>query len=331
MAARLPLLLAGPALALSWLLVVPSTDAVCRPPDDLARVLVENGATGELELSARFFLDEDAIADGGPLRSALEIQLEREGIRTLGLASPTLCVSLVVEADGEMMTIYQRRVEVELEGATGWIYHLEVDLPDGTSQLLAVVQAATGDAFGLAAADSAEDGLTPRSPGAVQLAASRDAPSTSWHQTLLGSGRSTSRRGRSATPVVIRLIPPPDQPVSGNTRFDALVSSDVVERVVFRLDGQDLEERRRRPLLDRPFVARLPLARPPRPQIVEAVAYDRHGREIGRDRIEAEHGLAERHEHLVRHRVLRGESSGRGHRIVWIEGLVEQHPRLTQL
>lgn len=285
MAARLPHLLAVSLLALNWLFATPA-DAACRPPDELARVLVDNGASGELELSARFFLDEDALLEGRPLRSAVEIHLPRDGIRTLGRASPTLCVSLVVEADGELLGIYHRRVEVDLEGATGWIYQLETDLPDGTSQVLVVVQDASGGAFGIAAADPAEDGLMPRGPAAVQLTATREAPSASWHQTLPGTSPSPGRRGQRADPVVIRLIPPPEQPVGGNTRFDALVSSDAVERVVFRLDGEDLEERRRRPLLERPFVARLPLARPPRPQIVEAVAYDRHGREIGRDQIE---------------------------------------------
>lgn len=285
MAPRLPLFLAGSLFILSLLIPTPSAEAACRPPGALAQVLMENGASGELKISSRFLLDEDAIAEGGSLRAAVEIRLAGDGLRAIGQSRPSLCVALVVEADGELIEAYRRRVEVDFEGATTWTYHLEADLPDGTSQLLTVVQDSSGGVFGLAAADPSEDALYPPGPGAVRLAAAAGAPFESWHQTASGSARSPGARQRAAA-VVVRLVPPPDQPVSGNTRFDALVSSDAVERVVFRLDGEDLEERRRRPLLERPFVARLPLAKPPRVQVVEAIAYDRGGREMGRDRIE---------------------------------------------
>ncbi|MEM1202465.1 MAG: VWA domain-containing protein [Acidobacteriota bacterium] len=117
-------------------------------------------------------------------------------------------------------------------------------------------------------ADAAAPGTNPNAAGAPQ---SRPAPP-----------RGAARRGSATDPGkrVIRLVPPRDQPVSGDTRFDCLVSTVAVDRVVFEVDGEKVEEDRRRP-----FRARLPLARPAKEQTVRVLAYDSLGEVMGQDTV----------------------------------------------
>lgn len=85
---------------------------------------------------------------------------------------------------------------------------------------------------------------------------------------------------RGAQPTVLRLVPPRNQPATGTTRFDALTSTDMVREVIFKVDGEEVSRRRRRP-----FVGRLDLAKPARAQEVTAIALDVDGRELGSDTI----------------------------------------------
>lgn len=77
---------------------------------------------------------------------------------------------------------------------------------------------------------------------------------------------------------ILRLVPPRDQPVRGGTIFNVLTSTVAVEKVVFEVDGERLEEDSRPP-----FRVRLPLADPPREQTVRAIAYDGLGVPMGED------------------------------------------------
>jgi VWFA-related protein len=187
-----------------------------------------------------------------------------------------LCAALVLEVDGEAVTRAEHEIGLgELSGAVGWRYGVEAELPEGTSQLMVIVQAPDADLW--AAAPAEDLGEPPEPPGtdAHFLAGRVQA----WWELTHPAAESAA--AGEARPVVVRLVPPRRQPVTGGARLDALVSTDAVDRVVFRLDGEEVAVEKRAP-----FAARIDFAEPAREQTVEAVAYDATGRVLGRDVLE---------------------------------------------
>ena len=90
----------------------------------------------------------------------------------------------------------------------------------------------------------------------------------------------TAAAPRVGVDAIVRLVPPREQPVTGGTLFNCLVTSQAVDKVVFTVDGKQVTERKRAP-----FRARLEIASPAREQTVRAVAYDAQGKVMGEDQI----------------------------------------------
>lgn len=88
----------------------------------------------------------------------------------------------------------------------------------------------------------------------------------------------TAAAPRVGFDAVVRLVPPRDQPASGSTLFNCLVTSEAVDKIVFEIDGKKVAERKRKP-----FRTRLDLASPAREQVVRAIAYDSFGKVMGED------------------------------------------------
>ncbi len=241
------------------------------------RILNDEVGWGALPLAGHYSLDE-ALLEQGRLRAAVSARLDVTALRQRGSARlGKLCVGVVVGAEGELVAVHERPVEVaelatSLTGVAAFDYHVRADLPEGTSEILLLVQLPEVEAFAALVLESS--GAEPRrpGPGAVRLAGRQEA----WYEIR----RATASAAVAAKEIVLRLVPPRHQPATGSTRFDALVSTDAVRRVVFELDGEKVADQRRRP-----FVARLPLAKPARVQTVRAIGYDADGRELGSDEI----------------------------------------------
>ena len=271
------------AVCLAWILANPAgveSQAGCRSATSVASQLIDGSAAWDgLPITARYGLDEQVLVDEGRLRATVEIRLEQTALRTLqDLRARTLCISLVLDAEGELPVAHHRRLDLEdLRAAGAWSYGFTVDLPEAAEQLLLILEEPAAGLWGAAIADDA--GELPRpGPAAVRLAGSGEA----WLELGRPPGAAAAATDQEP-PTVIRLVPPRKQPVTGGTRFDALVSTTAIEQVVFELDGNVVATRKRSKLLDRPFAARIELASPARPQTLRVIAYDASGRELGRD------------------------------------------------
>ncbi len=245
----------------------------CLPAIELAeRILAGRSGWGDLELESRYQLDEELL-DEGRLVAAVVTELGHKALGALrGLGSAELCAALVLDVDGELEARQERKLDTgDLRGAEAWRYGLSAELPEGTGEILVVVQEPASGLWGAAVVDDAGEALPVPGPQAVRLAGE------AWVEAI----RPAVAAASLIAPTVVRLVPPRQATVSGGTRFDALVSTDAVERVVFRLDGREIADRKRRP-----FVARIPLDDPPRLQTLEAIAFDAGGREMGRDVLE---------------------------------------------
>ncbi|MCP3960086.1 MAG: VWA domain-containing protein [bacterium] len=262
-------------------LAEPEPGRKCRPAATLARGLLDGEVDWRgLRLVSRYQLDEEALLDDGRLRATVEARLEGKALRDLRDLHPSaLCISLVLDVEGELPVAHHRRLELDdLAGAESWSYGVTVDLPEAAAQLLMILGEPRSGVWGAAISDEAGEPIRPGT-GADLLSGQQDA----WVQVERASEDRQPRTSSSTEATVVRLVPPRNQPVSGATRFDALVSSTAVAKIVFELDGQVVATRKRSRLLERPFVARIELASPPRVQTLRAIAHDEHDREIGSD------------------------------------------------
>ncbi len=274
-------------LAASWSLAGPAcrgaaaADNDCRPPATLARGLLEGaGDWGTLEIEGGYSIDQEILLDDGRLRATVEARLTGEALRALANLRPaSICVSLVLDAEGELPVADHRQLSFSApRGAEAWTYGVRVDLPEVTSQLLLILEEPASGLWGAVIADEAGGDLAP-GPGATLLAGE------AWVEVRRAGDLTTARASSAGAPrpTVVRLVPPRPQPVAGETRFDALVSSSAVAKVIFQLDGKEVATRKRSVLLERPFAARIKLADPPRVQTIRALAFDSTGRRLGSD------------------------------------------------
>ncbi len=265
--------------------------ATCRPAAAQARsILAAASDWGDLEFSSQFGLDDDILLDQGRLVATVETQLEGRTLRSLSnLGTSRLCISIVLDVEGDVKVAHHRSLEPgDLTTARALTYGVSVDLPEATEQILILVEEPASGLWGATIADDLGDRPRPGS-AAIRLAGQGEA----WYE-VRGTGADRTKGGPTTeglaaadrakvTPTVVRLVPPRQQPVSGATRFDALVSTPAVAQVIFQLDGETVATRKKSALLDRPFAARIELDTPPRPQTLRAIAIDSQGREMGVD------------------------------------------------
>ncbi|MCP4660776.1 MAG: VWA domain-containing protein [bacterium] len=280
MTQRLPILWLVALVAASTSIAAASP---CPPAVTLAVEILEGSVGwGKLPVRSIYRLDEALLADEGRLRATVAWQLDGPALGELGeLDSTSFCATLIVDDGGELVAVHEQSFEVsELadpetrKTVAALRYQVRVDLPAETSQMLVLLRHAATDLWGAAVVDdSAGDPIPPPGSGAVRLAGRDQA----WVEVIHRGSRSAAPR-QAAPGTVVRLVPPRNQPVTGSTRFDALAASDAVDKVVFFLDGKQIEVRKRKP-----YVARIGLASPPRAQTVRAVAYDSQDRELGED------------------------------------------------
>ncbi len=142
-------------------------------------------------------------------------------------------------------------------------------------------------------------------PGTDSNADPNASPSANSEQSLSGSGASDAQsdllltlhrpeifdsrppppgslsRDPNRSARVIRVVSPPNSGLKGTQRFRILVSDPRVTKVAFQLDGEQVSSDGAPP-----FSARINLGNQVNPHSVEAIAYDLHDNEIGRDQVE---------------------------------------------
>ncbi len=267
-------------IALLLAVFAAAADAACLPAARLAeRILDGEAGWGDLPLDGYYSLDEAQLGEGR-LVATMAARLDVRALaaaRTPRLGS--LCVAIVVDADGELTVADERVLELPelagreaLAGVEAWRYGLRLELPEGATEIMVLVQEPSLGTWGAFVADDTGDPAARPGPSAVRLGG--DA----WYEVERPGQTRPGQPQPSARATVVRLVPPRNQPVSGSTRFDALTTSDAVDKVIFEVDGEQAGSDGRRP-----YVARLDLAKPARVQTVRAVALDAKGLPIGED------------------------------------------------
>ncbi len=218
----------------------------------------ELGAT--LELEAVCIEAPELPAPAGRSVCVLQLVLASAGLPPGGLA-----LTVATAPFDAPLELHGRAVRPgELAGARQWVYLVPLETA-AENRGVAVVLSAPGGRWGGAIAEA------------------RGEPLPADISAVVAEGEPMGRTGVAPAPAagqspVVRIVPPREEPVSGGTRFDVLVSRPDVDRVEFQVDGVRGDEDRHAP-----YAGRLVLASPARPQEVTAIAFDKAGRELGRD------------------------------------------------
>ncbi len=289
-------------LARRWATVAAPADLVAlrasRALDALSRD--GDGATddGSGELAVRGVLLPQGIQSATEGAPAEFVTLD--GLATIGANPPP-------SSDALRLTVYGRGLDAPAFllhragtgadlGTGAWRFRTLFDLPVAIDELVLMVEDLRNDRWRVEFLETASSPIDDRSdmellapePGGGSLAA---APTEA---EILAAARAAARRagwagGRRANVLdpasgssLVRLIPPRGERsgLSGRKSFSTVTTSDVVRRVEFYLDGEQVFDDRRKP-----FQTTIDLGPEALPHTIRIVAYDRSDRWLGEDEL----------------------------------------------
>ena len=289
-------------LARRWGTVAAPADLVAlranRALDALSRD--GDGATvdGNGELAVRGVLLPQGIQSATEGAPAEFVTLD--GIATVGANPPP-------SSDALRLTVYGRGLDAPAfllhRAGTGadlrrgtWRFRTLFDLPVAIDELVLMVEDLRNDRWQVEFLETASSPIDDRSdmellvpePGAGSLTAAPTeaeilaAARTAALRAGWAGGRRTNILDPPAGSSLVRLIPPRGERsgLSGRKSFSTVTTSDVVRRVKFYLDGEQVFDDRRKP-----FQTTIDLGPEPLPHTIRIVAYDRSDRWLGEDEL----------------------------------------------
>jgi Ca-activated chloride channel homolog len=285
--------------------------SACRLPANLAEALLDGDELpSDLPIQGAFTIDEQALLEQNLHRATIELAIEPGPLELQPEA--VYCFFIVLDVDGETRLGQDFQLKIaDFANVESLRYVTRLDLPEGTSQMIVVareersgllgaqplespalkikgpglqatrVESRPGSYYEIAWRDGAAPPKPTSSATATDPAEKRD-PADDALELPDDDAPARPRAVPSARPrardVVIRLVPPREEPATGSTLFNCLVSSEAVDRVIFEVDGKRVAERSRRP-----FREKLTLASPAREQKIRAIALDATGATMGED------------------------------------------------
>ena len=293
-------------LARRWATVAAPADLVAlrasRALDALSRDGDGSTVDGNSELAVRGVLLPQGIQSATEGAPAEFVTLD--GLATLGANPPP-------SSDALRLTVYGRGLDAPAfllhRAGTGadlrrgtWRFRTLFDLPVAIDELVLMVEDLRNDRWQVEFLETASSPIDDRSdmellapePGAGSLeaapteaeilAAARDAARRAgWAGGRRGGGQANILDSASGSSLV-RLIPPRGERsgLSGRKSFSTVTTSDVVRRVEFYLDGEQVFDDRRKP-----FQTTIDLGPEALPHTIRIVAYDRSDRRLGEDEL----------------------------------------------
>ena len=180
--------------------------------------------------------------------------------------SPLFRVSiLLVELEGMPQVTHELIDPGPLEAIDAWLYRRRAVFSDELAGGSVVIEDIRSGRWGAAPLELSDSGL----PTMGRRVAEYDAPGLESR-----SRRQAAQSSEEA--VVIRILPPRKRPVKGRTRFETLVSSPLIDKVDFFLDGEAVATDD-----GAPFSATLDLGPEPVTHTIKVTAYRGSGTALG--------------------------------------------------
>ncbi len=289
-------------LARRWATVAAPADLVAlrasRALDALSRDGDGAASDGNGELAVRGVLLPQGIQSATEGAPAEFVTLD--GLATIGTNPPP-------SSDALRLTVYGRGLDAPAfllqRAGTGadlrrgtWRFRTLFDLPVAIDELVLMVEDLRNDRWQVEFLDTASSPIDDRSdmellvpePVAGSLTAAPieaeilSAARTAARRAGWAGGRRENILDPAAGSSLVRLIPPRGERsgLSGRKSFSTVTTSDVVRRVEFYLDGEQVFDDRRKP-----FQTTIDLGPEALPHIIRIVAYDRSDRWLGEDEL----------------------------------------------
>ncbi|MEE2775256.1 MAG: VWA domain-containing protein [Acidobacteriota bacterium] len=232
-------------------------------PEAIAAMRARKALSGEatdadVQVRSAIEFDPERLGDTG---SRLEARVDLFELREqLGaLDEVTFRVTIGVHLDNnELLLRHEVVPDVSVSGLDEWLYETSLRLPTETDGAVVVVElledAVWGESF-------------------ASFMRTRTEPAAAEVESAGGAEREALLPGRR----LLTLTPPTTAVVIGKVAIGAEADPSV-HRVVYTLDGKRVMARRRAP-----WGATIDVGSNPRQRMLVAIAYDKEGREIGRD------------------------------------------------
>jgi len=154
-------------------------------------------------------------------------------------SQPVFRVSLLlIQMEGPPHTVHDLVAPGDLTAADAWLYRHPLLVTENLAAGAVVVEELHSGQWGSAPLELAEQGLSTQGRNVAVW----DAPEVVSQRPPTAMARRTEEEQ-----AVIRVLPPKRRPVVGKTRFETLVSSPIIDRVSFLLDGNEVGKDDRAP------------------------------------------------------------------------------------
>lgn len=214
--------------------------------------------------------DPGASPSAGGFSALLEAMTELRGAIP---DQPVFRISLLLfQVEGPPQIAHDLASPSDLPGAEAWLYRKRLVVDENLAAAAVVVEELRSGQWGSAPLELTERGL----PTQGRRIAVWDAPELAPPQRP----RAAIKAAADEEDVVIRVLPPKRRPVVGSTRFQTLVSSPIVDRVTFSVDGEPRETDDKAP-----FSATLDLGSDVDMHTIEVVAFTSNGARLGSHQI----------------------------------------------
>ncbi len=220
---------------------------------------------GNLEIRSVLRPDQDRVAPDGSLPAILEAMVPLSGLnKSAAIFRITL---LIVRLDQTPGIGHQLVNPGNLDG-TAWLFRKRLDIPTEIEGAVIVIEDLESGMWGATTVEPSEEGFATTQRGVVEwndpsVDQGADAPARSAQQRSLQPSQQKSLQSS-----VIRLLPPKRRPARGKVKLNTLISTPIVRRVDFYLDGEKVESDDRSP-----FSTTVDLGDEVATHVVKAMAY----------------------------------------------------------
>ena len=229
------------------------------------------GEAGQAELKTALEMVSEDEPSHAELKAEVMVDLGTlsfGGRRSSDLLRASL---LLVSAEAEGQLLHYRGRGADLRNSSRWLLEAALAVPPDLQEIVVVVENLASGEFGAAAVDADRQSLG-------ILGANTRVETVDLRPPKPVTAVAASRAPEEEK--LIRLLPLMSRQATGKQTFKTLLLNEAIRRTEFYLDGEKVAEDGRAP-----FSARVDLGPTVRSHTLEIVAFDRLGRELGRDSV----------------------------------------------
>jgi Ca-activated chloride channel family protein len=209
---------------------------------------------GDLEIRSVLRPDQEGVPRDGGLPAILEAMVP---LGDLANSAAIFRVTLLLVRLDEPPAIAHQLVDPGSIRGSAWLYRKRLELPSEVEGAVVVIEDLESGKWGVTTVEPSEAGFATSDSGVVE-----------WNDPSVDRVASAPRAASARQSSAIRVLPPRRRPARGKVKLNTLVSTPIIRRVDFYLDGDKVDSDDRPP-----FGATVDLGDDVATHTVKAVAY----------------------------------------------------------